>query len=98
MKLHLPVKLRASLIAAVIAVSASVYNAHGATQYKTAYGANDYIVSDTPAMVSGNIYNGASADAYDIAGTDSEGNPTSTRVAKYNDKWYVVIGKQLTDT
>ena len=98
MKLHLPVKLRASLIAAVIAVSASVYNAHGATQYKTAYGANDYIVSDTPAMVSGNIYNGASADAYDIAGTDSGGNPTTTRVAKYNDKWYVVIGNQLTDT
>ena len=55
MKLHLPVKLRASLIAAVIAVSASVYNAYGANTY-TEFGKNDHVFTSGTPGLSGNTY------------------------------------------
>ncbi|MBR2320088.1 MAG: hypothetical protein IKA50_04820 [Clostridia bacterium] len=56
MKLHLPVKLRASLIAAVIAVSASVYNAYGAHTYKSEFGSNQFEFSSSTTGVNGNDY------------------------------------------
>lgn len=55
MKLHLPVKLRASLIAAVIAVSASVYNAYGANTY-TEFGNNDNVFETATPNLGGNDY------------------------------------------
>ncbi len=55
MKLHLPVKLRASLIAAVIAVGASVYNAYAANVYDQ-FGNNDHVFTSATPGVNGNEY------------------------------------------
>ena len=96
MKLHLPVKLRASLIAAVIAVGASVYNAYGAHTYKGSYGENDFVFPDTPAPVAGNQYTAVTAYAYNV---DDSGTPKVVAKAE-NGKWYIVDPgtKKLTTT
>ena len=89
MKLHLPVKLRASLIAAVIAVSASVYNA-SARDYTT-FGP-EYITTQTPGL-SGNTYTVSEITKYY---TDST---KATEVRKSTDgNWYAVKADGTLDT
>ena len=86
MKLHLPVKLRASLIAAVIAVSASVYNASAANVYNK-FGANDHTFTTATPNVGGNEYIAAQATKT-VYYTDA----TKTQEIQLgaDDKWYVV--------
>ena len=82
MKLHLPVKLRASLIAAVIAVGASVYNAY-AYDY-TNFGTKGF-GQTTPAL-SGNTYTANEITRY---WTDAS---RTTEVGKAADgKWYKIL-------
>ena len=81
MKLHLPVKLRASLIAAVIAVSASVYNAY-AYDY-TNFGTQEFV--QTAPALSGNTYTALENTRY---WTDAS---KTTEVSKAADgKWYAL--------
>lgn len=92
MKLHLPVKLRASLIAAVIAVSASMYNARAvdyvAPSDTFGWTSNDMTLTERYLATSGNTYTAVSSEYY-VFKTYAD-NP-NVRVA------YATINGQVTE-